>query len=135
MIAFLDADDVWMPDFLASQIVFLDRHGFDMAYCDACLFGMNSAYRRTFMETAPSTGECDFNAILDLRCNVITSGTMVKDKRSSTPDVRNRTRAGSRFPPLAAESQNWSKDRLPKKQLLKYRVGQPFRGLDHKSRT
>src|SRR5207248_2470586 len=57
IIAFLDADDAWMPDFLASQIVFLERHGYDMVYCDAVLFGMNSAYRRNFMETAPSSGE------------------------------------------------------------------------------
>ncbi len=76
IIAFLDADDAWMPDFLASQLVFLERHGYDMVYCDAALTG--SAYRRTFMETAPSEGECDFNAILDLRCNVITSGTMAR---------------------------------------------------------
>src|SRR5438445_4187602 len=53
IIAFLDGDDVWLPDFLASQYVFLERNGLDMAYCDASLFGMQSAYRRTFMETAP----------------------------------------------------------------------------------
>jgi glycosyltransferase involved in cell wall biosynthesis len=80
IIAFLDADDMWMPNFLASQFVFLERHGYDMVYCDAVLFGMNSAYRRTFMDTAPSTGGCDFNAILDYRCNVITSGTMARKK-------------------------------------------------------
>src|SRR5436305_6685831 len=26
LIAFLDADDLWTPDFLASQLVFLERH-------------------------------------------------------------------------------------------------------------
>ena len=57
IIAFLDADDVWLPDFLASQYVFLERHGYDMVYCDAILFGMHSAYRKTFMEDAPSDGE------------------------------------------------------------------------------
>src|SRR5688572_20470425 len=62
IIAFLDADDVWLPDFLASQYVFLHRHDYDMVYCDALLFGMRSAYRRTFMETAPSEGEVDFNS-------------------------------------------------------------------------
>lgn len=76
IIAFLDADDAWTPDFLAAQLVFLERHGYEMVYCDAQLMG--TAYRRTFMETAPSEGECDFNAILDLRCNVITSGTMAR---------------------------------------------------------
>ncbi len=80
VIAFLDGDDQWMPDFLASQYVFLQRHNYDLVYCDAVLFGMNSAYRRTFMQTAPSEGEADFESILDLRCNVITSGTMARKK-------------------------------------------------------
>ena len=78
IIAFLDADDIWMPDFLASQYIFMQRHGYDMVYCDAKIFGMNSAYRRTFMDDAPSDGEANFNSILDLRCNVITSGTLVR---------------------------------------------------------
>ncbi|HRI02746.1 MAG TPA: glycosyltransferase family 2 protein [Pyrinomonadaceae bacterium] len=78
IIAFLDGDDVWLPDFLASQYVHMNRNGLDMVYCDAMLIGMNSALRRTFMETAPSVGPADFNAILDLRCNVITSGVMAK---------------------------------------------------------
>jgi glycosyltransferase involved in cell wall biosynthesis len=78
IISFLDSDDIWMPEYLASQFIFLQRHGFDMVYCDALLFGMRSAYRRTFMETAPSVGEANFDSILDLKCNVITSGTMVK---------------------------------------------------------
>ncbi len=78
IIAFLDADDIWMPDFLASQLVFLERHNYDMVYCDAVLFGMHSAYRQTFMETAPSDGVADFESILDFRCNVITSGTMAR---------------------------------------------------------
>ena len=78
IIAFLDADDVWLPEFLSSQYVFMQRNAFDMVYCDAVMFGMRSAYRRTFMETAPSAGEANFESILDLRCNVITSGTMVR---------------------------------------------------------
>lgn len=78
IIAFLDADDVWLPEFLASQLVYLERQKLAMVYCDAYLFGMQSAYRRTFMETAPSVGEADFESILDMRCNVITSGTMVR---------------------------------------------------------
>ena len=54
IIFFLDADDVWLPDFLASQYVHMMREQLDMVYCDALLMGLNSPYRRTFMETAPS---------------------------------------------------------------------------------
>lgn len=78
IIAFLDGDDIWLPEYLASQYVFMQRHGYDMVYCDAVLFGLNSPYRRTFMETAPSEGEANFESILDLRCNVITSGTLAR---------------------------------------------------------
>jgi glycosyltransferase involved in cell wall biosynthesis len=78
VIAFLDSDDVWMPDYLARQFIYLRRHELDMVYTDAVLSGINSAYRRTFMETAPSDGEVTFESLLDLRCNVITSGTLVR---------------------------------------------------------
>ena len=78
VIAFLDADDVWLPEYLATQHVFMQRSASDMVYCDAQMFGLNSAYRRTFMDGAPSDGTANFNSILDLKCNVITSGTMVR---------------------------------------------------------
>lgn len=78
IIAFLDSDDVWLPEFLASQFIFLERHEYDMVYCDAHMIGLNSAYRRTFMETAPSGGDVTVESLLDLRCNVITSGTLAR---------------------------------------------------------
>lgn len=123
LIAFLDADDVWQPDFLASQLVFLERHGYDMVYCDAVLFGMNSAYRRTFMETAPSEGECDFNAILDLRCNVITSGTMAR--RQAIVDAgmfeTERVRAHD-FHLWLRMAKNGTRIGYQRKPLVRYRV-------------
>ena len=39
IIAFLDADDVWLPEFLASQYIFLERNWYDLVYCDALLMG------------------------------------------------------------------------------------------------
>lgn len=78
IIAFLDGDDQWLPDFLASQYVFMGRHDLDMVYCDAFLFGDNSPYIRTFMESAPSHGDVTAASLLDLKCNVITSGTVVR---------------------------------------------------------
>jgi glycosyltransferase involved in cell wall biosynthesis len=123
LIAFLDADDAWTPDFLASQLVFLERHGLDMVYCDAALFGMNSAYRRTFMETAPSEGECDFNAILDLRCNVITSGTMARKQAIIDAGMfeTERVRAHD-FHLWLRMAKNGAKIGYQRKVLLKHRV-------------
>jgi len=123
IIAFLDADDVWMPEFLASQLVFLERHGYDMVYCDAMLIGLNSPYRRTFMETAPSTGVCDFNALLDLRCNVITSGTMARKKAIVDAGMFETERVRSHdFHLWLRMAKNGAKIGYQKKQLVKHRI-------------
>lgn len=123
IIALLDADDVWCPDYLANQFVFLQRHDYDMVYCDAALFGHRSAYRKTFMETAPSEGEADFDAILSLRCNVITSGTIARKLAIQQAGMFENERV------LAEDFHLWlrmaktgSKIGYQRKVLLKYRV-------------
>jgi len=123
IIAFLDGDDVWMPDFLASQYVFMNRNGLDMVYCDAMLTGMNSALRRTFMETAPSNGEADFNAILDLSCNVITSGVMARKQHIIDAGLfeGERVRAED-FHLWLRMAKNGAKIGYQRRALLKYRV-------------
>ncbi len=123
IIAFLDGDDVWLPDFLASQYVFMERNGYDMVYCDAFLFGMQSAYRRTFMETAPSDGEANFESILDMRCSVITSGTMARKQAIVDAGMfeTERVRAHD-FHLWLRMAKNGSKIGFQRKQLVKYRV-------------
>ena len=80
LLAFLDADDIWLPDFLESQIAFLEKNDLDMVYADALLFGGSVYDGKTFMETAPSAGKVTFESLLDLTCNVITSGTIAKKR-------------------------------------------------------
>lgn len=80
LIAFLDADDIWLPEFLASQTAFLDSNDYEMVYSDAYLFGDSYTKGKTFMDDAPSSGAADFDSILTTRCNVITSGTIVKKR-------------------------------------------------------
>ena len=124
IIAFLDADDVWQPDYLASQFVFMQRHDYDMVYCDAQLFGRNSAYRRTFMDDAPSVGEANFNSILDLRCNVITSGVMARKEMILKAGAfeTERVRAHD-FHLWLRMAKAGAKIGYQRKVLLKYRVG------------
>lgn len=78
LIAFLDADDLWLPEFLESQTAFLENNKLDMVWADAYLFGEPSFAGRTFMQVNPSIGESTLESLLDLKCNVITSGTVVK---------------------------------------------------------
>jgi glycosyltransferase involved in cell wall biosynthesis len=123
IIAFLDADDIWLPDLLASQFVFMQRHNYDMVYCDAQLFGRNSAYRRTFMQDAPSDGEATFNSMLDLRCNVITSGTLARKAKIVAAGMfeTQRVRAHD-FHLWLRMAKAGAKIGYQKKVLLKYRV-------------
>lgn len=78
-VAFLDADDSWHPDFLESQIKFIESHGnCDLVYSDARLFGESQLAGKTFMETSPSRGAVTFESLITARCNVITSGVVAR---------------------------------------------------------
>lgn len=78
LLAFLDGDDVWHPDFLESSIEFLEKNDFEMVYCDAELFGESLFAGRTFMQNAPSNGAVTTISLITAGCNVITSGTVIK---------------------------------------------------------
>lgn len=78
LIAFLTAGDLWQPDFLASQYIFMQRGAYDAVYCDASIFGGASAYLRSFMQRYPSTGKPDFASLLRGSCTVMTSGTLAR---------------------------------------------------------
>lgn len=80
LLAFLDGDDVWLPEFLESQIDFLELNDYDLVYSDAHLFGGSALDGRTFMQNAPSAGVADFESLLDMRCNVILSGSIARRK-------------------------------------------------------
>lgn len=80
LLAFLDGDDIWMPDYLASQVKFLEENNYNLVYSDALLFGGSAYDGRSYMQDSPSGGEANFESLLDLRCNVITSGTLATKK-------------------------------------------------------
>lgn len=78
LLAFLDGDDVWLPDFLESQVNFLEENRLEMVYCDAELFGESFFQGKTFMQTAPSNGAVTTISLINTDCNVITSGTVLR---------------------------------------------------------
>ncbi len=122
LIAFLDGDDIWLPDYLASQVAFIDG-GYDMAYTDAYQFGMVPDDVGTFMQTAPSAGKVTAASILDYSCNVITSGTVATKAALERAGLfePERTRAHD-FHLWVRMAKSGAKIGYQRKPLLKYRV-------------
>jgi glycosyltransferase involved in cell wall biosynthesis len=78
-VAFLDADDRWMPNFLHDQVAFLQAsRDVDMVYADATVTGDTPAAGRTFMTMCPSRGPVTLESLLAQECNVLTSTVVVR---------------------------------------------------------
>lgn len=68
-VAFLDSDDVWMPDHLASQMeLFAKDPSLGLTYSNG-LVG-ERGQEREFMLNCPSTGEATFDSLLVERCQI-----------------------------------------------------------------
>jgi glycosyltransferase involved in cell wall biosynthesis len=50
-VAFLDADDLWLPTYLEAQMKFLNERGCDLVCADATFFGDAANESRTYMDT------------------------------------------------------------------------------------
>ena len=77
-VAFLDGDDIWLNNFLLSQVEFLEKNNLDMVYCDAELFGEAFFEGEKYTKTSPSNGAVTTESLISAECNVITSGTILK---------------------------------------------------------
>jgi glycosyltransferase involved in cell wall biosynthesis len=77
-LAFLDGDDLWLPNFLLSQVETLEKENFDMIYCDAELFGVSLFEGDRYTKNSPSSGVVTTATLISAQCNVITSGTLLK---------------------------------------------------------
>jgi len=76
LVAFLDADDIWMPEYLAEQTKFLSEHPeYDLVYCNARFFGDSVYDGMEYMKVCPSEGEATAVAIISRRCHVFVSAT------------------------------------------------------------
>lgn len=76
MVALLDADDIWMPDYLEEQTKFLQAHPeFDLVYCNARFFGQSIYDGKEYMDVCPSDGDATPAAIISRRCHVFVSVT------------------------------------------------------------
>jgi hypothetical protein len=81
-VAFLDGDDIWLPEFLADQLKLINSNGgYDLVYADAVNFGNPIFAGRNSMKTNPSHGDVTFEKLLCGECNVITSAVVARRER------------------------------------------------------
>jgi len=84
-IAFLDADDVWSPDYLKAQLKFIQEQNCDLVCADALITGESADAGKTYMETlmgtAPATGEVTFLQLVSAEKSLITSGVVARRDR------------------------------------------------------
>ena len=77
-LAFLDSDDTWLPNHLASQMKkFDDDPSLDLVYAN----GLRIADPRrqvTFMDVCPSQGTANFEALVVERCQICVSTVVVR---------------------------------------------------------
>jgi len=74
LVALLDADDVWTPDYLDVQMGMLQADpSIDVLYANGIIFGDSPITGRVIMDLNPSDGEVTFESLLNLKCTVVTS--------------------------------------------------------------
>lgn len=72
LVAMLDPDDLWEPDYLAVQVAAMRRDPtLDILYPNAVLFGDGPHAGKTFMEVNPSDGEVTFERLITQQCTIV----------------------------------------------------------------
>lgn len=84
-VAFLDADDTWVPAFLEKQMELLRSSKADLVFADALLFGDSPLEGRTFMQMDPPRGEVTVENLLAVKVTVLTSTVLAR--RAAILDV------------------------------------------------
>jgi glycosyltransferase involved in cell wall biosynthesis len=83
-VAFLDADDLWLPNYLREQFAFIQEHNADLVCADATQFGDSLVTNRTYMEelmpTSAAAGEVTFLGLVSGAQALVTSGVLARRK-------------------------------------------------------
>jgi glycosyltransferase involved in cell wall biosynthesis len=78
LVAFLDADDSYLPTFLAKQVALLRTSGADLAHSDAHVFGDPRLEGQTFMGLQHASGEATPERLLLIQTCVLTSAVVAR---------------------------------------------------------
>src|ERR1022692_2148418 len=74
LIATIDSDDLWVPEYLAFQVAQLDADpSADIVYPNAVFFGAGESGKRLAMDLTSSMPEVTFTSLVTEDCSVITS--------------------------------------------------------------
>jgi glycosyltransferase involved in cell wall biosynthesis len=77
LVAFLDGDDEWEPEYLKDQLRALEKDPYaEVVYCDAWVVG--DASEKRFMDLCPSQGEVTVQALFRQTVNVMVSALIRK---------------------------------------------------------
>jgi len=78
-LAFLDSDDCWLPDYLASQLkLFEETPSLDVVYSNAEHFGDPALNGKTYMQTCPSNGPVTLESLIREDCQVLVSCSVAR---------------------------------------------------------
>lgn len=136
LLAFLDGDDLWLPEYLSAQVAFMENSPFEMVYCDAEIIGNPHYPGENFMDKAPSEGEVTPVSLITAACNVITSGTVLKRSLLEKYELFDPDLARTQdFELWFRLAKNGVRIGYQRKVLLKYRVRPGNLTGDNVSRT
>ena len=125
ILAFLDGDDLWLPEFLQSQIEYLEKNDFDLVYADAEFFGEDVPAGQTYMQFSKSNGGVTTESLICWDCNVITSGTIARREAVVAAGLFDESpifRRGQDFEMWFRLAKRGAKLGYQHRVLLKYRV-------------
>lgn len=87
LIAFVDADDIWLPEYLQTQLDFLEEHDFDMVYADCTLFGETRYADADMRVNNPPRGPVTREHLVGGKCHILPSGTVIKKASLTAVDM------------------------------------------------
>ena len=126
LLAFLDGDDIWFPEYLEAQTAALAAKNCDLIYADALLFGETRGDSETFMQLGKSEGTVTPESLIEGTCNVLTSGTVVRREVILQVDLFDeelpRTAMGEDFDLWFRLAKAGARLDYQRRVLLKYRV-------------